>query len=367
MPSLTSQPAKSLLLAYTHPEPYDRILILEGGDGLLAHDLAALVPKGKLISHDRDIRNIEKSRLNLSCLHNAAAAQGELPKSEDWDLVLLSIPKERSYARLLLLASFMNLKQGGQLLLAGPSRTGARAVIKDAQRLFGNGCVLGYRSHQRVARCLKEGELPDPLPKDFQTPGIAPTNHYSLEIESPAGPLILQTCPGIFSWEKLDQGTATLLDHLMVEPGSTVWDVGCGYGILGLTAALLGAATVLMSDINTLAVNYAQRNANLNHLSEKVKVFSAEGLNLPDSFSIVHSKFDLIVSNPAFHQGRTVDKSMADHIISRSPTLLKPGGRLLIVANRFLNYDKSLQSVFDQVVKLEENSHYHVIESRFIP
>lgn len=360
---LNPNPANNLLLEHIHPKPTDHILIMEGGDGWLAKKVASLVPDGQVSTHDRDIRNIENAQSLLAPINNATVERRALPEVNGWDLVLLTIPKERSYARLLLISAFSTLKKGGQLFLAGPTRMGAKAVIKDAQRLFGNGSVLGYRSHQRIACCQKEGDLPNPLPEEFKTTGIAPGTIHSFNVKSPNGSLHLQTCPGIFSWEKIDQGTAILLKHLQVESGSYAWDVGCGYGILGLTVAFAGAKTVVMSDVNTLAVDYAQMNAKINQLSDRVMIFPAADLNLPRIVG-VPSKFDLILSNPAFHQGRKVDKSMADQIITKLPSLLKPGGRLLLVANRFLNYDSSLRLISKQVTKLAEDNYFHVIEAK---
>ena len=357
----TFYPAKSLLLEHIQTNADDQIIILEGGDGWLAYEVATLVPKGMVFTHDRDIRNIERAQASLSNLENAISEAQALPKMEGSDIVLLTIPKERSYARLLLIASFLALKVGGQLLLAGPSRTGAKAVINDAKRLFGNGVILGYRSHQRIARCSKEREFTGSLPDEFQKPGIAPNSRQSFEVETKSGSLTLETCPGIFSWEKPDAGTEMLLDHMAVNPGSVVWDVGCGYGILGLYAAISGADTVLMSDTNTLATTFAKKNSRINNLGDKVRVFTADNLSLPDDEDFI-SKVDLIISNPAFHQGKRVDKTMVNQIITKAPGYLMPGGRLLIVANRFLNYHKTMQTTLKQVKIITANNRFHVME-----
>ena len=54
---------------------------------------------------------------------------------------------------------------------------------------------------------------------------------------------------------------------------------------------------------------------------------------------------------------------MADDLIRQAPSLLMDGGRLLIVANRFLNYDKPMREYFEQVNKLAETNKFHVIEA----
>ena len=42
---------------------------------------------------------------------------------------------------------------------------------------------------------------------------------------------------GIFSPEKLDEGSLMLLDYIEFEDDDHSIDLGCGYGVLGMTAA----------------------------------------------------------------------------------------------------------------------------------
>lgn len=359
-----NSPAESLLLEYLHPAADARILALEGGAGWLGWEVAHRVPDGEVLSLARDIRAVTTAQMKLAELPNASATNEVFPPISGWDWVLLPIPKERRYARTLLLAAWEALKPGGRLLLAGPSKGGAKAVIKDAERLFGNATVLGYRHHQRVAACSRGENLPDPLPKEFQQPGVAPGTQHFVELRRPEGDLHLETHPGIFSWESLDEGTALLLDHLEIEPGSRVWDVGCGYGAIGLSAALAGASFVAMSDVNLIGVDYAQRNATQNGLADKVAIFPTDTLTPVSPATLPALGFDLIAANPAFHQGRTVDKSMADKLIRQAPKQLAPNGRLLIVANRFLNYDKLMRDYFKKVERVAETGKFHVIAAQ---
>ncbi len=358
-----SNAAQSLLLEYLQPQKCDHLLALEGGSGWLAFEAARLVPDGRVLLIDRDIRNVNAAKIRLAAIPNATTTQDVLPTTNNWDIVLLTIPKERRFARKLLLAAWEALKPGGKLFLAGPTKAGAKAVIKDAERLFGNAAVLGYRSHQRVAACTRGERLPDPLPEAFLQTGIAPGTRHFAELNHPASAIKLETHPGIFSWEAIDEGTALLLEHLEVEPGARVWDVGCGYGAIGIFAVLSGAAFATMSDTNLIAVDYAQSNTTANGLDQKIEVFAANTLTLTHLPSESTHRYNLIISNPAFHQGRAVDKSMADQIITLAPDFLEPDGRLLIVANRFLNYDKFMREHFKHVSRITETSKFHVIEA----
>jgi 16S rRNA (guanine1207-N2)-methyltransferase len=348
----------TLLLKILRTQPTDRLLLLEGGSGQLARQLEPLVPRGEILTLARDVREVTAANHLLTQSPNVHASDSVFPPPDQvWDQVILLIPKGRRYARTLLLAAWQALRPGGHLWLIGTKATGGDAVFTDAQRLFGNAAVIGYKKHQRIARSIRGEMLPDPLPPEFREPGIAPGLPYAMMVERPEGRLTLHTHPGIFSWDALDEGSKLLLDHLTVRPGSRVWDVGCGAGVIGLAAALAGASAVLLTDINLLAVRYAQENAIRNTLDKQVTVRAAD--NLTDGVG----HWDLIVSNPAFHAGHQVDTAMADALIGQAPPLLAPGGRLLLVANRFLAYDKKMQQHFKMVTRVAETPHYHLLEA----
>lgn len=55
-------------------------------------------------------------------------------------------------------------------------------------------------------------------------------------------------------------------------PGDTVVDVGCGSGILGIAALLMGAGFAYMTDIDYVAVQSATHNAALNGVDGRAKI-----------------------------------------------------------------------------------------------
>ncbi len=356
-------PRIPLLLDYLPSGDAWRILILEGGPGTLAREAARRVPRGEVLTTDRDLRAVLAAQKQLADFPNARATTDVLPPAGDWDVVLLPLPKERKFTRALLYAARDALRPSGQLILAGPVKGGAKAIIRDAEQIFGSLSAQSYRRHQRVAAFRREEQPPDANSPHPKSDYAQQDGRVFLELPRPEGALTLETHPGIFSWETIDAGTALLLEHLSIEPGSRVWDVGCGYGAIGLSAALAGAAHVRMSDVNLLALRYAQANAERNALAGRVTVLPADALT-PLAPAPQKMRFDLIVSNPAFHQGRNVDQSMAAALIARAPEVLAPRGRLVLVANRFLPYDKLMRPHFPHLTKLVETGRYHVIEGR---
>lgn len=76
-----------------------------------------------------------------------------------------------------------------------------------------------------------------------------------------------------------------------VKNGSEVLDVGCGSGILGVAALLLGAEKAIGVDIDALAVKTAQENAERNGVQDR---FTAVCGNLTDK---VQGEYDIVVAN----------------------------------------------------------------------
>ena len=86
--------------------------------------------------------------------------------------------------------------------------------------------------------------------------------------------------------------TSSCIEFLQkfVKEDYTVLDVGCGSGILGITASKLGAKKVIMTDIDECAVNASIHNCTLNGVSNAQVLLK----NLLDDNSV---KGDIIVCN----------------------------------------------------------------------
>lgn len=169
--------------------------------------------------------------------------------------------------------------------------------------------------------------------------------------------LDLVTQAGVFSGDRIDAGTQMFLDVLPNYAAGRMLDVGCGAGVIGIAAAVLGAEAVDMTDVNLLAVAAAQRNI--------AELGIANGRAFPsDVFGEVgHAEYDLIVSNPPFHRGKAVDYTVADRLIAEAPQHLAPGGSLLIVANAFLDYGKRMRRIFGTVETVAATRQYHVLRA----
>ncbi|WP_404413504.1 methyltransferase [Vreelandella aquamarina] len=170
----------------------------------------------------------------------------------------------------------------------------------------------------------------------------------------------LHSHPGVFGHGKLDEGTALLLDTLeraLQEnklPGTLrrCLDIGCGDGIISTWLAQR-SQDVTAVDINAFAVEACRRTLAANQLTARVlasDVYSALG----------DEQFDLIVSNPPFHQERDIHYGAAGQLIREAPAHLARGGQLILVANAFLPYADHLEATFGSFEVLADNRRFKV-------
>jgi 16S rRNA (guanine1207-N2)-methyltransferase len=354
-------PATVLLAEMVEAAPDAQVLQLGCGHGALGAALARQVPGGHVTLMDIDFIALTMAEQTLRA-NGVANAQVQpaisvLPDGAGaFDTVAMELPKGRKLARRWLVEAQAALRPGGALYLAGANEQGIRPAIQDAAALFGEAAVLRYKKGNRVARAAKAAPVAS-QPEWAGEAGIAPGTWREFEVGVRGRTFRLRSLPGVFAFDDdVDEGTRLLLDQLDVAPGGSVLDVGCGYGIIGLLAARLGAGHVDMVDVNLLAIAAARENIAGNAVS------NAEAF-LSDAFSAVRNKrYDLIASNPPFHTGKSVDYAVAHAFIEHARSALKPGGRLLLVANKFIRYDHLMRTTFNTVECLIETNKYHVLQ-----
>ncbi len=141
---------------------------------------------------------------------------------------------------------------------------------------------------------------------------------------------------------------AELEKILEKEKIKSVLEIGCGSGLLSIIAAKSGC-DVVAADINTAAVECAERNAELN--SVKIKTVRA---NLFDN---LEGKFDLIVFNPPYLPEEQTEESrvwaggknleVIAEFIKEAKRYLKYGGRVLVVISSLSNPEGVLKEFTD--------------------
>lgn len=211
------------------------------------------------------------------------------------------------------------LRPDGKLWLCGLNSEGAKSLPK---RLKPFGLKLMLRAQAASARLFEVSAIPA---ENVQRPA-GQQIHWQVHSQEQTS---LRTVPGVFSRRKLDAGTDLLLHSLPDMKGKQVLDLGCGAGFLAVYAASQGA-TVTATDHSALAVELCETNARNCGLHIDT-CCSWAGQGIP-------GEYDLILTNPPFHQGKTTNMGVGRIWLKQCLQLLRPGGECRAVVNRFLNY-----------------------------
>jgi 16S rRNA (guanine1207-N2)-methyltransferase len=357
-------PAAALLAAQIPADAQETMLTLQSGSGLVAVVAAASENVGQLTAADPNIVAVSATRRSLDLNEVAAkvdvvasADARDLAPASSVDTVMLRLPKGKPRALLSIWSAYQVLKPGGRLFLAGAKQEGIKSYLRHMNDLFGNTTGLAYRKGNRVAQATKR-ETGTSIPDQFQSSWLAHTYFHSFPVEIAGEELSIQSRPGIFAWDRLDQGSRALIETMQVAAGDGLLDLGCGSGIVGVAAARAGAGSVTMVDADVDAVLAAERSAAVNGL---------QGARVQQSDcgeAFLDQRFDLVVTNPPFHQGRANDYAAGQQFVRDASAILRPGGRFYLVANRFLVYEEEMQRQFDGVETAFQDNRYKVLLGR---
>jgi 16S rRNA (guanine1207-N2)-methyltransferase len=235
------------------------------------------------------------------------------------------------------------LATGGELVALAPKdRGGAR--LRGELEAF--GCVVAERAgrHQRICE-LRRPAAPTGLDAAIAegAPRIVPA-------------LGLWSQPGVFSWDRVDPGSAQLLKIAGDFSGRGA-DLGCGIGVLA--TAVLGSPNVTALtaiDIDRRAVLAAQHNLD----DPRVRVIQHDLRAPPPGLE----GLDFVVMNPPFHDGGQEDRRLGQIFIARAAALLRRGGICRLVANVGMPYEAPLAEHFAAVKPLGVSGGYKLFEAR---
>lgn len=165
--------------------------------------------------------------------------------------------------------------------------------------------------------------------------------------------LTIYSLPGVFSAAELDTGTELLLSTIDNKIKGKVLDLGCGAGVIGsMIKKRVPNAQITMTDIHAMALESARKTLSENQLQGKVYA--------SDVFSDIEGKFDLIISNPPFHDGIDTAYRAVTELITQAKWHLNQYGELRIVANAFLPYPELLRQHFNDYQVLAQTGKFKV-------
>jgi len=305
-----------------------------------------MLPTGIYGMPPADVVDLPDSAIQFSPLLPGAAAlelQGEGSLAA---MTMLAPPGtlERRYAMALALRA---VAPGGCFSALAPNDRGGTRLRKELQA-FGCAVDEAARRHHRIAVCAR------PVP-------LTGVDEALLQ----GGPQLvagLELCsqPGVFSWDRIDPGTALLLHHLPALSGRGA-DFGCGIGVLAravLSRADLASAKVTqitLIDIDRRAIQAAQRN-----LDDPRVRFQWADVRDPNPEL---AELDFVVMNAPFHDAGTEDQALALGFVKRAAEVLRKGSVCWFVANRHLPYEAIMTPLFKRVDLKIETGGYKIYEA----
>ncbi|MCB9982983.1 MAG: class I SAM-dependent methyltransferase [Rhodospirillales bacterium] len=273
--------------------------------------------------------------------------QPDLPEealNASFDLVLILAPKSQVETWTLMARGVQFLKSGGALVVAAANKAGGNRL---ANILSGFGLDDVHNESRNKARVV--WARTDTVDERGVEAAIAAGQPQSVLGGA------YQSWPGIYGWDKIDQGSALLAQHLPENLQGKGADFGCGYGFLArYVVEHCAVHSMICVDADWRALEMCRQNlqgyggaCNLNFLWVDCTKPVCEGL-------------DFIVMNPPFHEGKVTNSEIGQAFIRIAAISLKPGGRLWMVANKQLPYETVLEQVFAKVEKLYEGQGFKV-------
>lgn len=324
--------------------------------------------------------------VDLTAVH----AHGRLSWTRDgahatFDSVVMRVPTDVRSAHLLLLDAARALPAGALVYVLGGTNEGIRSLSTVMQGAFdavhtaahagGMHLVIGTNRGEESAQRLHALCMP------YDDPAFMTAQHVVV----PSRGVTLQAYvrPGVFSFDRADEATLLLAEHMSIPPDTDVLDLGCGSGILGAVALAAGSArSVTLVDADCEAVRCATRTMHgvrgseaeaspAHDIAPSVNEQAIPELRAlwrvlaSDVTSAVRGEqFDVVVSNPPFHTGKATDLALPTRFIQEAAAVLREGGILQLVANRTLPYEVLLEREFGNRRVVHDGRRFKVLEAR---
>ncbi len=319
-----------------------RVLFLRARDGFRLREMA-----GKRWVCEQGFKPFAEA-LARSGLHVAPPGG-----HERFPLVLVLPPRQRDEARALFAQALHRASEGGVVLAAVPNAEGARSAEGDLASLAGPLHTLS-KHKCRVFWTQPLGAPVDRGLLDAWTALDAPRLNDAGYVSR----------PGLFAWDRVDTASALLAEHLPVDLAGRVADLGAGYGYLSaqVIARCPAVSCIDLYEAEARALEPARQNLE-RALSDSGRDAAFE-VHWHDVTQGLPKRYDVVVSNPPFHQGRADLPELGRAFIDTAADALLPHGRFWLVANRHLPYEATLASRFNEVRAVVMQDGFKVIEAR---
>lgn len=274
---------------------------------------------------------------------NAAGFETAATAPENCGTAIVQITRSKQESLGLLALAYQSLAVGGLLIVYGSKTDGIESILKQIKAHLPTAQVTS-KNHGKFITLIKD------------TQPVEPLNSWLAHLDPIKQDHGFITANGIFSPAKIDKGSQLLAPFCANLTGSCA-DFGAGWGWLSHTAL---DTSPDITDIHLIeAENVALDCARQNIQDARAHFHWRDILHDP-----IPGPFDTIVMNPPFHQSRKAEPDLGMGFITQSAQNLKPKGQLLMVANRQLAYEATLDDQFAQVDLLDQTPNFKLIRAR---
>ena len=292
-------PASEVLLR--HSDDFEQSRILFAGD--LQDDLPARLDTAASRAHTQQFHHwqVLSRQMGDNARFSLVATADDVA---DCDTLIYYWPKNKPEAQFQLMNLLSLLPVGTDIFVVGENRSGVRSAEQ---------MLADYAPLNKVDSARRCGLYFGRLEKQPVFDADKFWGEYSVD------GLTVKTLPGVFSRDGLD--------------------VGCGAGVLSVAFARHSPKIRLtLCDVSAPAVEASRATLAANCVEGEVFASNV--------FSEVKGRFDMIISNPPFHDGMQTSLDAAQTLIRGAVRHLNSGGELRIVANAFLPYPDVLDETF---------------------
>ena len=352
--------ADELLLAYLAdnelPKNTGRLLIINDNFGALSCSLSQYNP----CSWSDSSVSLAAAKYNYAAndLGNSPANPLKtLASTSDFvgnaDVVLIKIPKTLALLEHQLMSLRKNITEKTIIIGAGMVKYLETSYLQLFEKIIGGTSVsLAKKKARLIFSTVDQTRRPGPSP-------------YPIKVAIDEFDLSTINYANVFSREKLDIGSRFFIEHMKSLPAaSSIIDLGCGNGILGIVAKrLYPTAKITFIDESYMAI--ASAKASLEHYLGGI-ITPEHRCDFVVSNSLDQANgepVELVLCNPPFHQNNTIGDEIASKMFIQSKRILINGGRIRIVGNRHLNYHIALKRLFGNCRTIANNKKFVILEA----
>lgn len=353
--------ALAFLLDQAISETFDgnTLVVLDENCGDEIEQLKRLKGTASIVSNRWDVWHKGVEAGLLSYFNDFAI--GELIETHTIDRVVYRISKERPITHHVI-NQVAHAPRKPKLMLAGKKNEGVKGYFDKAKKTFSSSGQLykakdvywGTLTPATTNAC--DASLDD---KNYRQdrrivlPSIFPETQDSEIISK----------PGVYGWNKIDQGSVFLLQTIKQQytgKPQRVLDLGCGTGLLShqLLQIILHdnpPKTLIATDNNYAAIDCCKKNLSAFTAQSDIQVIAA------DCGSEINERFELLVCNPPFHQGFDVDRDLTHKFLQACKRLLAGDGSAYFVVNSFIPIEALSAEHALRCTTLSNNKQFKVV------